>query len=144
MKQFLFQLLTPAIFFFAMIAPKAGADSLEAGFQHPPDSARPQTWWHWMNGNVTMEGITADLEGMKGVGLGGGEIFNADSGIPAGPVKFMSPQWREMFKHAVKEADRLGLQICVHNCAGWSSSGGPWNTPEHAMQQVVTSERRVT
>ena len=49
-----------------------------------------------------------------------------------------------MFKHAVTEADRLGLQLCMHNCAGWSSSGGPWNTPEHAMQFVTTSETRVT
>src|SRR5260370_495137 len=84
-----------------------GADSLETGFQHPPDSAKPQTWWHWMNGNVTKEGITLDLEAMKRVGLAGAQIFNADSGIPAGPVKFMSPEWREMFKHAVEEADRL-------------------------------------
>src|SRR6266478_1252629 len=124
-------------------APATAADSLEAGFQHPPDSAKPQTWWHWMNGNITKEGITADLEAMKRVGVGGAQIFNADCGIPAGPVKFMSAERREMFKHAVQEADRLGLQLCVHNCAGWSSSGGPWNTPEHAMQQIVTSETAV-
>src|SRR5580698_11292117 len=86
-------------------------DSLEAGFKAPPDSARPQTWWHWMNGNVTKEGITADLEAMKQIGLGGAEIFNADCGIPPGPVRFNSPEWHEMFTHAVHEADRLGLQI---------------------------------
>ena len=121
-----------------------GADSLEAGFQSPPDSARPQTWWHWMNGNVTKEGITADLEAMKQIGLGGAEIFNADCGIPPGPVKFNSPEWHEMFKHAVQEASRLGLQIEAHNCAGWSSSGGPWNMPSNGMMRVVTSEIYVT
>ena len=120
-----------------------GADALEAGFRSPPDSARPQTWWHWMNGNITREGITADLEAMKDIGLGGAQIFNVDEGIPAGPVKFNSPEWHELFKYTVAEADRLGLQLCIHNCAGWSSSGGPWNTPEHAMQRVVTSEVRV-
>jgi hypothetical protein len=96
-----------------------------------------------MNGNITKEGITADLEAMKRVGLGGAEIFNVDCDIPAGPVKFNSPEWHELFTYAVKEANRLGLEICVHNGAGWSSSGGPWNTPEHGMQRVVTSERRL-
>jgi len=120
-----------------------GAEPLVAGFQSPPQSAKAQTWWHWMNGNITKEGITADLEAMKRVGLGGAQIFNVDCDIPAGPVKFNSPEWHELFKHAVKEANRLGLEICVMNGGGWSSSGGPWNTPEHAMQQVVTSERHV-
>lgn len=97
-----------------------------------------------MNGNITKAGITADLEAMQRVGVGGAQIFNVDCGIPHGDVQFMSPEWRELFKHAIKEADRLGIEICVHNCAGWSSSGGPWNTPEHAMQRIVTSEVRLS
>ena len=97
-----------------------------------------------MNGNVTKEGITADLEAMKQIGLGGAEIFNADCGIPPGPVKFNSPEWHELFTHAVREANRLGLQLEAHNCAGWSSSGGPWNTPSNGMMRVVTSEIRLT
>jgi hypothetical protein len=127
----------------ALCAIAARADLLEASFQNPPESAKPHTWWHWMNGNVTKEGITADLEAMKRVGIGGAQIFNVDSGIPHGPVQFLSPEWRELMKHAAKEADRLGIELCLHNCAGWSSSGGPWNTPEHAMQHVVTSEVQV-
>src|SRR6202142_1541800 len=121
----------------------AQAGSLEDGFRQPPDSARPQTWWHWMNGNVTKEGITADLEAMKRGGIGGAPIFNVACGIPAGPGQFPSPEWRELMMHAAREADRLGLELCLHNCAGWSSSGGPWNTPEHAMQRVTTSELHV-
>ena len=117
------------------------APSLAAGFANPPVSAKPHTWWHWLNGNVTHAGITADLEGMARVGVGGAEIFNVDQGIPAGPVRFMSPQWLDMMKFAASEADRLGLELCMHNCAGWSSSGGPWNTPAHAMQFVTTSEQ---
>ncbi|MDR3457556.1 MAG: glycosyl hydrolase [Verrucomicrobiae bacterium] len=124
-------------------APEA-VDPLAAGFASPPASARPQTWWHWMNGNVTKAGITADLEAMQRVGIGGAQIFNAGEGIPAGPVKFNSPEWHEMFKFAVSEADRLGLELCIHNCAGWSSSGGPWNTYEHSMMHVVTSEIKVS
>ncbi|MCK4373967.1 MAG: hypothetical protein KAX19_01520, partial [Candidatus Brocadiae bacterium] len=121
----------------------ARADELRQGFLRPPDSARPHTWWHWMNGNVTAEGITADLQAMKDVGVGGAQIFNVDYGIPAGPAEFMSEEWRKLVVHAVREADRLGLELCIHNCAGWSSSGGPWVKPEHAMQVVTTSEHHV-
>ena len=117
------------------------SDPLAAGFQIPPDSARPHTWWHWMNGNVTKEGITADLEAMQRVGIGGAQIFNAGEGIPAGPIKFNSPEWHEMFSFAVKEADRLGIELCLHNCAGWSSSGGPWNSKENSMQRVKVVAR---
>jgi hypothetical protein len=117
---------------------------LEEDFQNPPDVARPHTWWHWMNGNITKEGITADLEAMKQIGLGGAQIFNVSEAIPDGPVLFMSPEWRELVKHAVAEADRLGLELCIHNCAGWSSSGGPWITPDVAMQMVVVSETHAT
>ena len=126
------------------LAITTSAASLDDSFQNPPDSARPQTWWHWMNGNVTKEGITADLESMKRVGIGGATIVNADCGIPHGPVNFMSPEWREDVKFAVSEANRLGLELCIENCAGWSSSGGPWNVVSNSMQQITTSELRVT
>ncbi len=114
------------------------ADWLEEGFRNPPNSAKPHTWWHWVNDNISKEGITADLEAMKRAGVGGAQIFNVDVGVPSGGVTFMSDRWREMMVHAVKEANRLGIELCVHNCAGWSSSGGPWVKPEHAMLIVVT------
>jgi len=122
---------------------RSAEDELANGFVIPPDSAKPHIWWHWMNGNVTKEGITADLEAMKRVGVGGAQIFNVHCEIPAGTVKFMSDNWREMIKHAVKEADRLGLELCMHNCAGWSSSGGPWIKPQYAMQIITFTEKQV-
>ena len=123
--------------------PVAASDALEEDFLNPPDSAKPHTWWHWMNGNITRQGITADLEAMKRVGLGGAQIFNVDCGIPAGPVKVGSDEWVGLVKHAVTEATRLGLELCIHNTAGWSSSGGPWIKPEQAMQELVWTERKV-
>ena len=123
-------------------ASEPGAE-LARHFVSPPESAKPQTWWHWMNGNITKEGITADLEAMKRVGINGAEIFNVLEGIPEGPAPFMSPQWLELFRFAAAEADRLGMELCFHNCAGWSSSGGPWMKPEHGMQTIVTSEVEV-
>ena len=118
------------------------ANPLAAAFTNPPAQARPHTWWHWMNGNITRAGITADLTAMKQVGVGGAQIFNVSESIPPGPILFMSPEWRSLVKHAATEADRLGIELCMHNCAGWSSSGGPWITPENAMQMVVVSETK--
>lgn len=116
------------------------ADTLEASFMSPPASAKPHTWWHWMNGNVTKEGITLDLEAMARVGIGGFQNFDAGTGIPKGPIVYLSPEWLELKKHAIAEAQRLGLEFTMHNCPGWSSSGGPWITPELAMQEVKYSE----
>ncbi len=138
-----------AVVFFALGAGGVSAD--RAGgreqFITPPDSARPHTWWHWMNGNVTQEGITADLEAMAKVGIGGAQIFNVGDrssvNIPAGPIEYLSDEWLELVYHAVKEAQRVGLEICMHNCAGWSSSGGPWISPEYAMKKVTVSEAAV-
>ena len=121
-------------------SPAAAQDNIERDFLRPPLAARPMTWWHWMNGNVTKEGITADLEAMKRIGLGGAQIFNVSQGEPLGPIRFMSPEWRALTRHAISEAERLGLKLAIHNCAGWSESGGPWITPELSMQKIVWSE----
>jgi len=119
-------------------------NSLKSGFTNPPASAKARTWWHWINGNVSKEGITADLEAMKRVGIQEAQIFNVDQGYPEGPATFMSPKWLTLFQFAVSEAKRLGLEIGFHNGAGWSSSGGPWITPEYGMQTVVFSEVHYT
>src|ERR1041385_58472 len=115
-------------------------NTLESDFLTPPQPAKPHTWWHWMNGNVTKEGITLDLEAMARVGIGGFQNFDAGTGIPKGPVVYLSPEWLDLKKHAIAEAQRLGLEFTMHNCPGWSSSGGPWITPALAMQQVVWTE----
>src|SRR5580700_1982026 len=88
-------------------------DALLGGFNHPPQEAKPQTWWHWMNGNISAAGITADLEAMKRIGLGGAQVFNVDVGFPNGPADFMSTKWRALFAHAAKEAHRLGLELAM-------------------------------
>jgi hypothetical protein len=142
-KSLAIALVIPLLFAGVARTEEATFRDLTQGFQAPPASAKPHTWWHWCNGNVTRAGITADLEAMQRIGVGGAQIFNVEPGIPHGPVQFMSPQWLELTRFAAQEADRLGLELCIHNCAGWSSSGGPWNTPAHAMQVVVTSELKV-
>jgi hypothetical protein len=116
------------------------ADALAQGFARPPANARPHTWWHWMNGNVSAQGITLDLEAMARVGVGGVQMFDVGTGIPKGPVATLSPEWIRLVEHAAAECNRLGLSFTMHNCPGWSSSGGPWVTPDRAMQQLVWSE----
>ena len=117
--------------------------ALEAGFIHPPSTAYTQTIWMWMNGNVTREGITLDLEAMKKIGVGGVLNFDVGTGIPKGSVEYLGKEWLELKKHAINECNRLGLEFTMHNCPGWSSSGGPWITPELSMQLLTWSEAYV-
>ena len=101
------------------------AGRLEQGFRQPPPAARPWVYWFWLNGNITSNGITADLEAMRRVGIGGVLIMEVDQGVPVGPVNFMGPHWRGLFKHVCAEANRLGLEVNMNNDAGWNGSGGP-------------------
>jgi hypothetical protein len=117
--------------------------TLATGFANPPGSTRPWVYWFWMNGNETSNGITADLEAMQRVGIGGVLIMDVDQGTPKGPVRFGTPEWRGFFRHTCVEARRLGLQVNLNNDAGWCGSGGPWVTPEFSMQKVVWSETQV-
>jgi hypothetical protein len=122
------------------------ADPLLSGFQNPPDSAKPRVWWHWMSGNITKEGIKADLEWMKRVGIGGFQNFDAGLNTPQIVEKrlvFMTPEWKDAFQYATTMADRLGLEMAIAGSPGWSESGGPWVTPAQAMKKYVWSETRV-
>jgi hypothetical protein len=93
----------------------------------------------WMDGNLTREGITAYLEAMREAGLGGVVICEVNVGVPRGPVEFMSPAWRGLFKHVVREAERLGLEVTLNAGPGWTGSGGPWVKPEESMQHIVAA-----
>ncbi|NJC27582.1 hypothetical protein GGR27_003099 [Lewinella antarctica] len=95
---------------------------------------------HAISGNMSKKGLTKDLEAIAEVGIGGVLLFNVSEGIPAGKVTYNSPEHHAMLKHAARECDRLGLTFGFHNCDGWSSSGGPWITPENSMKMVVWSE----
>jgi hypothetical protein len=129
---------------FSMVRPGAAGTDLDRGFRNPPVAAKPWVYWFWLNGNITREGITADLEAMKRAGIGGVLIMEVDQGAPAGPVAFMSDQWRGLFRFMVGQAERLGLEVNMNNDAGWNGSGGPWVPLDKAMQVVVTSETPVS
>lgn len=101
------------------LCPRASADDLRANFAAPPAAARPWVYWFWPNGNITKPGITADLEAMQRVGIGGVLVMEVDQGTPLGPVASGGPKWREMFQFVCSEAHRLGLQVNMNNDAGW-------------------------
>ncbi len=113
---------------------------LEQHFKNPPADAKVRTWWHWINGNVSSEGITADLEAMKAVGIQEVQLFNVNLSNPPGVAAYLSETWLDLLQFSVSEAGRLGMEFTLHNGPGWSSSGGPWITPEYAMQELVFSE----
>jgi hypothetical protein len=120
--------------------------SLEQGFQSPPDSAKPRTWWHWTASNVTKEGITKDLEWMKRAGIAGFQLADVNAGGGQSVDKkivFGTPEWLDAVRHAASEADRLGLEMTIFSSAGWSETGGPWVKPEQAMKKLVWSETAV-
>lgn len=121
----------------------SASDRLREDFRRPPHAARPWVYWFWMDGNISREGITADLEAMQRAGLGGLILMEVDVGVPRGPVKFMSDPWQDLFAHAVQEAERLGLEITLNAGPGWTGSGGPWVKPGQSMQHLVASSIEV-
>ena len=115
---------------------------LETGWRNPPLQARTRCWWWWLNGNVTEADITRDLEAMHAKGLGGANIIDAGGAdqfgnrqVPHGP-DFGSPEWRELFLHALREADRLGLELGFNIQSGWNL-GGPTVEPRDAAKKLT-------
>ena len=130
------------------------AGTIDEDFADPPIKTRPYVWWHWMGSNISKEGITKDLAAMRASGIGGATIFNLTSSVESGAaptakcptpeITYRSPKWWEMVEFAAAEARRLGLEVGMHNCVGYSATGGPWVTPEKSMQKLVWSETPVT
>lgn len=121
-------------------------DQLQREFLAPPESAKPWVWWHWMNGNVTEEGIKLDLEWMHRVGVGGLQTFDASLGtskVVEHGLVYMTPPWNEAFRYAVTLADQLGLEFAIAGHPGMSESGGPWVPASQSMKKLVWSETRV-
>jgi hypothetical protein len=131
---------------FLLVANRAFAqnrDELKQGFENPPDSARPLVWWHWMNGNISKEGIKLDLEWMHRVGIAGFQNFDAALATPQVVEKrlaYMTPEWKEAFKYAIELGDQFGMEMAIAGSPGWSESGGPWVPPAQGMKKYVWSE----
>jgi len=130
-------------------SPGANAEpGLEAGWANPPREARLRAYWWWLNGNVTKASITHDLEEMKAKGFGGAVIIDAggaaqdgNENVPHGPT-FFTPAWRELYRHALREADRLDLEMSLNIQSGWNL-GGPVVSKDDAAKKYVWAETNV-
>ena len=122
----------------------SSGQGLEIGFVNPPDSARPGVYWYFMDGNVSKESITKDLEAMKEAGIGYVVYLEVNVGVPRGKVDFLSEEWKDLFGYAVKECERLGIFITLGTGPGWCGSGGPWVEAAQSMQHLVYSSVEVT
>jgi len=134
-----------ALVVFAGVVVGRAADELALGFETPPAQTKPWCYWYWISDHITREGITKDLEAMADVGIGEvliGNIFLDNQ--PAGTVKALSEEWWRLIEHAIREGGRVGVNIGIFNCPGWSQSGGPWIGAQEAMRYLATSETRVT
>ena len=122
------------------------SDVLTSGFADPPKSARPMTYWWWPDGNISKEGITADLEAFEAKGVSGVLVFDAlgqwRDKFPVGKHGFMTPGWNEMFKHTVSEASRLGLTVSLNPVSGYCY-GGAWAGSEDGAQRLFSVETKV-
>lgn len=121
-------------------------DRLVSGFASPPDGAKPRVWWHWMNGNITEEGIKLDLEWMHRAGLGGVTVFEGSIDTPQvvkDRLVYMTPAWKNAFRYATTTANQLGFEMAIASSPGWSATGGPWVPPSQGMKKMVWSETRI-
>ncbi|MDR2470203.1 MAG: hypothetical protein LBD27_06980 [Tannerella sp.] len=124
-------------------------ESLAQQFVAPPDVYKPHAWWHWLGSNFSKEGMSRDLYAMKEAGIGGVVIFNAPSWLdpqrnPWPQQTYRSVAYWDAFRHALSEAKKLNMKVGLHNSPGWSTTGGPWITPEQGMQAVAFSVTRLT
>jgi hypothetical protein len=122
------------------------SDPLWKGFENPPSAARPRVWWHWMNGNISEEGIKLDLDWMHRVGIAGFQNFDAALQTPQVVDKrlaYMTPEWKQAFKYAIQLGDQYGMEMAIAGSPGWSESGGPWVPPSQGMKKYVWSETLV-
>jgi hypothetical protein len=130
----------------SLLACAVHAGLLESDFTRPPETTRPRCYWYWMDGQITKEGITRDMEAMKRVGIGEGYIgiISGQAGTPAGGAsKALTDEWWGFIEHAMREGTRLGVDVGLFNSPGWSQSGGPWVKPTQAMRYVTMPELRL-
>ncbi|MAU71193.1 MAG: glycoside hydrolase [Pseudozobellia sp.] len=123
--------------------PSFNKEELAKNFQNPPNEAKPRVWWHWMNGNITKEGIKNDLNWMAETGIGGFQNFDANLFTPLVTDKklvFMTPEWQDAFKYTTDLAIEKGLEMAIAGSPGWSETGGPWVEAKDGMKKYVWSE----
>jgi len=125
-------------------AQKADMNAGEADFIVPSNDNTLWCYWYWIGDDISKDGITKDLEAMKAAGIGGALIGNINPDEIDGNVPMLSDAWWEHMVHAINEGKRIGVDIGVFNCPGWSQSGGPWVKADMAMRYLTYEETKIT
>ena len=160
MKKYILPLLFGGLMGMSSCQPPANNDSIQAfpsmkemqrpfgkqdyqSFVNPNKVHYPETWFHYIGGNVSHEGITADLEAIASAGISGVQLFHGQFGgqwpATTDDIQCLSENWDASVRHTAEECKRLGLRFTMQNCPGWAMSGGPWIKPENAMRTIVYS-----
>jgi len=147
-KQLALVMVTVSLLFYSCTSkpkiPQKDFNSIVANFQTPADTNNLWCYWYWINDDISKEGITRDLEAMKKAGIGAALIGNINPAGKNGKVPLFSDKWWECMVHAVTEGHRIGVDIGVFNCPGWSQSGGPWVKSDMAMRYLTYSETHIS
>ncbi len=146
MKKCLCSALAALLAISAVVSRAQDLSALREGFSAPPPEARPLVWWHWMNGNITPEGLRKDLDWMHRSGIAGFHVFDANFSTPQiveKRLKYMSPEWKDAFGAMLRQADSLGMEVTVASSPGFSATGGPWVEPRDAMKKLVWREMQL-
>ncbi|MBR5193601.1 MAG: hypothetical protein IKW37_04195, partial [Bacteroidaceae bacterium] len=165
MKKYILPLLFGGLMGMSSCQPPANNDSIQAfpsmkemqrpfgkqdyqSFVNPNKVHYPETWFHYIGGNVSHEGITADLEAIASAGISGVQLFHGQFGgqwpATTDDIQCLSENWDAAVRHTAEECKRLGLRFSMQNCPGWAMSGGPWIKPENAMRTIVYSRTDIT
>lgn len=119
------------------------AQEVPSAFVNPPKDSRPLVWWHWIDGNISKDGIKADLEWMHRSGIAGFQQFDAGGAMmqmvqPVQErVRYLQDDWKDAFSYAIHLADSLDMEVGIASAPGWSSTGGPWVLPQDAMKKLT-------
>ncbi|MEP7236634.1 MAG: glycosyl hydrolase [Ferruginibacter sp.] len=101
------------------------------------NQTKPWTRWWWLGSEVNKKDLTTVMQQYQQVGLGGLEITPIYGVQKEEPlyIRFLSPQWMNVFDHTLKEGKRLNLGIDLANATGWPF-GGPWIGDEDACKNM--------
>ena len=146
--------LLPLLLSCLSAAPAVRAMDPESVFRNPPQDAKPRVMWMWMGTNLNEAGLTADLEALQQAGFGGTLMFSlADTtspwpcpiaNSPTPGITAFGDRWWQLVAHANRESKRLGLDFGIASGPGYSTTGGPWITPELSMSEICHSQLTTT
>ncbi len=126
-------------------AATVNAQELQDKFKNPSEDSKISVYSFWLNGHVSKSGLLNDYIAMKDAGIGGILLLNGGL-YPAGftgDVHYGSETWYDHVDYAMHVADSLGLKFGMHNCDGWSMSGGPWITVEKSQKTLTSAETTI-